>query len=215
MSAVVGAIDLMDVTLPEGGRDAVIEQSMRVAQSGSRRVLGLIDALLDISHLQSGQLGLELVPMDLFSIVDVLMPDFMLMANEYGLIIRNEVPDGLPTITADQDKIVRVLSNLLDNAVKFTPAGGQVRISASMLTDDMVAVCVKDAGPGIPEEYREKIFERFWQVPGQRTRRRGSGLGLAFCKLAIEAHGGEIWVETPQDGGSLFTFTLPVRDLPT
>ena len=177
-------------------------------------MLGLIDALLDISHLQSGQLGLEYVPMDLYSIVDVLMPDFTLMANEYGLIIRNEIPKDLPIITADQDKIVRVLSNLLDNAVKFTPAGGQVKISASLISEDMVAVHVEDSGPGVPEEYRQKIFERFWQVPGQRTRRRGSGLGLAFCKLAIEAHGGKIWVESPSGkNGSVFTFTLPVRNL--
>lgn len=216
MSAVVGALDFMDVTLPEKDRGAVIEQSMRVAQSGSRRVLGLIDALLDISHLQSGQMGLEFVPMDIFSIVDVLMPDFTLMANEYGIIIRNDIPKGLPVITADQDKIVRVLSNLLDNAVKFTPAGGQVIISASLVSEDIVAVHVEDSGPGIPEEYREKIFERFWQVPGQRTRRRGSGLGLAFCKLAIEAHGGKIWVDSPQGkSGSIFTFTLPIRNLPT
>jgi signal transduction histidine kinase len=108
---------------------------------------------------------------------------------------------------------VRVAGNLIDNAMKFSPSGGQVVISACVNECGMAQVQISDNGPGIPEEYREKVFERFTQVPGQRSRRRGSGLGLTFCRMAIEAHGGRIWVENQQAPltGSIFIFTLPLK----
>jgi signal transduction histidine kinase len=101
--------------------------------------------------------------------------------------------------------------NLIDNAVKFTPEGGRIQILASRLPEDSILVQVKDSGPGVPEEYRDKIFEPFSQIPGIRSRRRGSGLGLAFCKLAVEACGGKIWVESEPGKGSVFSITLPNR----
>jgi signal transduction histidine kinase len=103
--------------------------------------------------------------------------------------------------------VSRILANLLDNAVKFSPRGGKIKISTSLIADE-VRICVRDTGPGIPPEYEETIFERFSQVPGQVGRRRGSGLGLAFCKLAVESQGGRIWVESIPEGGSKFVFTL-------
>jgi len=103
-----------------------------------------------------------------------------------------------------------VLTNLLDNALKFTPSGGQVILSAIRQEDNLITLRVSDTGPGIPDEYREKIFERFTQVPGLVGRRRGSGLGLTFCRLAMEAQGGKIWVEPRPGGGSVFAITLLV-----
>ncbi|MBC8496075.1 MAG: hypothetical protein H8D37_00300 [Chloroflexi bacterium] len=123
----------------------------------------------------------------------------------------NEVAEDLPVIFVDEDKISRVITNLLDNAVKFSPEGGEVRFVAHA-ADEGVVIQVCDQGPGISEEYRAIIFERFAQISGQFGRWRGAGLGLAFSRLAVEAHGGKIWVEPPPDGqGSVFTLTLPFR----
>jgi signal transduction histidine kinase len=127
----------------------------------------------------------------------------------------------------DEDLVIRVLVNLLDNAINFSPQGSTVLVTADRVSaippfgksseitsQHYISVSVTDTGPGIPEEYREKIFEKFSQVEGQERRRgRGSGLGLAFCKLAVEAHGGHIWVESQMERGSTFTFTLPVAEI--
>jgi signal transduction histidine kinase len=114
-------------------------------------------------------------------------------------------------IIADQGKTSRVLTNLVDNALKFTPTGEQVSITAELSPDgDMMIVKVIDRGPGVPEAYRDKIFDRFTQIPKQLGRKRGTGLGLTFCRLAVEAHGGRIWVEPRPEGGSIFIFSMPV-----
>ncbi|HZY41170.1 MAG TPA: ATP-binding protein, partial [Anaerolineae bacterium] len=106
--------------------------------------------------------------------------------------------------------IGRVLTNLLDNALKFTPAGGQITVLTERWAADpaFVRCAVRDTGPGIPPEFRTRIFERFAQLPDQSGRRRGTGLGLSFCHLAVEAHGGQIWVDTAPGGGSEFSFTV-------
>jgi len=109
------------------------------------------------------------------------------------------------------DKLKRIVANLIDNAVKFTPEGGQVVISASQQGDEELLFQVRDTGPGVPAPYRKKIFERFVQVPGRQGRRRGSGLGLTFCRLAVEAHGGKIWVDEHPEGGSVSSFILPLE----
>ena len=139
-----------------------------------------------------------------------MLNDFKTEALEYGIILHNDIPDDLSAVRADLNKTTRVLTNLVDNALKFTPAGGQISLSAAHLTDGFITVKVSDTGPGVPEGYREKIFERFSQVPGLVGRRRGSGLGLTFCRLAIEAQGGKIWMEPRPGGGSIFMYTLPV-----
>ncbi len=212
VSAVLSAIDVIDEALPEGQRDEISEQALRVAHSGATRVLGLIESLLDIAKMQSGQMDLNLTPVDLRSLIASVFGEFISQANEYGIILVNNVPETLPPACIDKSKVTRVVVNLLDNALKFTPAGGQVQIQAGIGPDQKIAVEISDTGPGIPDEYRQKIFERFTQIPGQRGRRRGSGLGLTFCRMAIEAHGGRIWVENRQapGSGSIFTFTLPV-----
>jgi signal transduction histidine kinase len=209
MSAVLGSLEFLEETLKPEERDPVVTQSLNVARRGARRVLALIETLLEIAKMQSGQLELNTQNAALPSLVGESMQEFMLAANEAGIALNHDIPQWLPKVTVDREKVVRVLNNLLDNAVKFTPEGGTVSVSAD-LEDEMVVVQVKDTGPGIPEEYRDKIFERFAQIPGRRGRRRGTGLGLAFCRLAIESHGGRIWVADGPEGGSIFHFTLPL-----
>ena len=175
-----------------------------------RRVMGMVESLLDISRMQAGSMDLNQTAVNLPALVVNLLVDFTPQSQDYGVELVNALAPDLAAVWVDQGKLSRILTNLLDNALKFTPAGGRITVSAEALGNGMMAIRVADTGPGIPPEYREKIFERFTQVPGQRGRRRGSGLGLTFCKLAVEAHGGQIWVESNPEGGSLFGFTLPM-----
>jgi signal transduction histidine kinase len=123
------------------------------------------------------------------------------------------VDADLPNVNVDRALFLRVLSNLVDNALKFTPDGGRVQLWARCdpeVAPDMLLVGVRDTGPGIPPEYLDRVFEKFQQLPSTRGRRRGTGLGLSFCKLVVEAHGGSIWVESNVGEGSTFLMTLPL-----
>jgi NtrC-family two-component system sensor histidine kinase KinB len=210
-SAVMGALDVLEEALSkdEIGNDEMVVQSIQVARRAAQRMLGMTESLLEIARLQAGKTETSLASIHLRSLVASVLNDFMPESLEYGIILRNEIREEAPAVCADLAKTTRVLTNLVDNAVKFTPSGGQVIISMHCLKDGMVTIQVSDTGPGVPEEYREKIFDRFSQVPGLVGRRRGSGLGLTFCRLALDSQGGKIWVEPRPGGGSIFTFTLP------
>ncbi|MFZ6028402.1 MAG: GAF domain-containing protein [Chloroflexota bacterium] len=210
VSAVLSAVDILENTLmEEQKKDELVAQALRVAYNSANRVLSLIESLLDIAKLKAGRMELYMTEFEPAVLVTGILGDFMPQANEMGVILRHELAPHSSKVRADQGKITRVLTNLLDNALKFTPAGGQVLVSVEQHSPEFVAIHVCDTGPGIPEEYREKVFDRFTQIPGQKGRRRGSGLGLTFCRLAVEAHGGRIWVSPRAGGGSDFTFLLP------
>lgn len=212
ISAVIGAVDILESSITTENRDYMVTQALQVINSSNARVLGLVESLLDIARMQSGKMELTLTKIDLNHLTSTVLKGFANQADEYEVTLLNQVPEGLPEICGDQSKIIRVIENLIDNALKFTPAGGSITVTAEPIGSGMVAVKIIDSGPGIPVEYREKIFERFTQIPHQRGRRRGSGLGLTFCRMAVEAHQGKIWVEGRQEPetGSIFVFTLPV-----
>jgi PAS domain S-box-containing protein len=210
LSAVLSAVDVIEDATSEQ-HDELIDQALRVAHGSAHRVLGLVESLLDIARLKSGKMELNLVPVSLHHLGNHVLSEFTTQAAEFGVIIHNDIPKDFLEVRADQSKLTRVLTNLLDNALKFTPAGGQIALAAEKFSKDMVSIQVSDTGSGIPEEYRDKVFDRFTQVPGQRGRKRGSGLGLTFCRLAVEAHGGRIWVEPRPGGGSIFNLTLPIE----
>jgi signal transduction histidine kinase len=128
-------------------------------------------------------------------------------AEAKGQLLRMELPPRLPTLEIDVDMIRRVLINLLENAIKYTRSGDQITVRTSSRDGELV-VSVADSGPGIPGEDLEKIFDKFTRVT-KDDRPKGLGLGLAFCRLAVEAHGGEIWVESEEGKGSTFSFSLP------
>ena len=131
-------------------------------------------------------------------------------AEEAKIDLILDLPTRLEQPQGDKVQIERVMANLLENAVSYTPTSGQVIVKAAALGDE-VMVSVTDTGPGIPPEHRKTIFERFTRVPGTSGRRRGFGLGLYFCRQVVEAHGGRIWVEPgPGDVGSRFVFRLPI-----
>jgi PAS domain S-box-containing protein len=216
--AILDSYELMSDAIEPLGHTAIAGQALEVGQRSSRKLLDLVNSLLDISRFENGQMPLDTQFASLQPIVEGTLERLAPLANDQGVIIRNEVPEDLPLLKVDEDKVGRVLINLIDNAVKFSPVGGQVRITAQPNYNGdgtpFVICSIQDAGPGIAPEYRERIFDRFTQVAEGRMHRRGTGLGLAFCKLAVEAHGGKIWVEDSPDGkGSCFNFTLPIGDL--
>lgn len=210
LSAVVSAIDVIEESSSITKESELASQAIRIARRSAQRVLGMVESLLDIARFQSNTMALNCTRVDLRKLVAQTLDDFMMQANEFGILMIDEVPPDLPKVRADQSKLLRVLTNIIDNAVKFTPGGGQITVTAQVTSQKMVQVQVSDTGSGIPEEFRGKIFDRFSQVPGQRGRRKGSGLGLMYCRLAVESHGGRIWVEPRPGGGSIFSFTLPL-----
>jgi PAS domain S-box-containing protein len=206
LTAILGSLKLLD-GLAVSEVDQVASQALSVSHQSVQQMLTLVNSLLDIAKLEEGELILKPQPIELEPLFNDLVNTYVHAANENGIILECNIMDGFPNCTADEEILRRVLGNLLDNALKFTPAGGHVSLGAEM-EDEGVLFTITDTGPGIPEEFRDRIFERFAQIPGISGRRRGTGLGLAFSKLAIDAHGGKIWVEDNPGGGSAFRILL-------
>ncbi|MCB0026817.1 MAG: ATP-binding protein, partial [Anaerolineales bacterium] len=131
------------------------------------------------------------------------------LAAEKELSLDNDVPMDLPPVWADPNMIGRVMQNLIGNAVKFTPPGGVVRVAAQVSENERLQIYVEDSGLGIPLSLRDRLFEKF--AVGN-SKERGSGLGLAFCKMVLEEHGEDIWVERSSSRGTVFAFTLPLAN---
>ncbi len=215
LTAVVGGIELAADVLQDGGEIEIALNALAMATESSNQILHLVNSLLDISRLEAGQMPLHLAPCSIADLAQTALEQMWPLAERNEITLRTELPPDLPPAHADQELIHRVLINLMDNAIKYSNPKGRVTLSAELMTDrregEVICLSVADTGPGIPPEYREKIFERFIQVDGQR---RGAGLGLTFCKLVVEAHGGQIWVEPAVPEGSIFRFTLPIADPP-
>lgn len=195
-----------------------VKQTTEASSRAVRKLLNLVDSLLDVSKLESGVFRLEQEPVELRPLCEAAVDELLPLARELDVTIMVDFPTDLPVLNVDTEKIERVMLNLIDNAIKFTPSGGRVAIQACRpgtmnAPDGFIRVEVCDTGPGIADEYKERLFDRFAQVDGQRSHRRGTGLGLTFCRLAVEAHGGQIWIEDNPDGGAVFAFTLPVANL--
>ncbi|HDQ73634.1 MAG TPA: cyclic nucleotide-binding domain-containing protein [Chloroflexi bacterium] len=186
-------------------------QSVLAAMTRSvTRMRYLVDTLLDIARLEEGVFAFQRKPISLTDLIEETVAEERHLATRSKIILILDVAPDLPSIQADRHVVQRVLTNLLDNALKFTPGGGRVQVAAKQ-EGDRAFVTIADTGPGIPPEERTRIFEKFTQVQGNVGRHRGSGLGLTFCQLAIEAHDGRIWVEDGPNGqGSQFIFTLPL-----
>ncbi len=174
-----------------------------------QRVTLLIDDLLDHSRIEAGVVKLCPEPVDAVDILESARRDHEPSAREKGVELSSNIPGSLPRLTADPQRLRQVLDNLLRNALKFTPKGGRVVLSARAGKKELV-VSVTDTGIGLSVEEMEKIFEKYYQVEGAYSKRvRGSGLGLAICKSLVERHGGRIWVESTPGEGSRFHFSIP------
>jgi len=171
------------------------------------RLNRLVANLLDMSRIEGGALKpeKEWYPIDEL-IHDVLGRMQPILLNR---IVQTHLPDDLPPVQLDYLQIDQVLTNLIENAVRYTPSDSPIEISVNVEGDQMV-ISVADRGPGIPSTDLERVFDKFYRVLGTAERTTGSGLGLAVCKGLVEAHGGHIWAENREGGGAIFRFTLPL-----
>jgi signal transduction histidine kinase len=183
-------------------------ETLQVMLEQSERLTRLVEEVLDLSRLESGGVTLTMEPVALAPLVRQVGREIQIGRGE-GVVFRNEVPEDLPPVSADGERLHQVLFNLLDNAFRFTPAGGFVTVSASRVNGSC-EVTVDDTGPGIPEEHLPFVFERFYRVDSARSRGDGgTGIGLTIVRSVVEAHGGHIWAERREEGGSRFRFELP------
>jgi K+-sensing histidine kinase KdpD len=194
---------------PAGEDWATARQQLEIIKRGSDRMNRMIQDLLDIARIESGRLAIERAPIAVGSLMDevatMLRPD----VEKHGQRLDCRVAAGLPAVFADRDRLLQVFSNLVDNAVKFTAAGGTITVAAEA-DHRAVRFCVSDTGRGIPPEHVPHLFDRFWQAT--RTDRRGIGLGLSIVSALVEAHGGRVAVESTPGHGTTFRFSVPTAD---
>jgi len=208
LTSISVSLDLMNKTLADAA-SSTQRQMMDVARQNADKMIELVNAILDIGRMESGRMPLERSAVSLGDLVAGVLESQLPLVAEKGLRLENEASSDLDPVYADAALIERVLRNLIGNAIKFTSTGDAVRVTAraDVSGEPSLLVSVSDTGPGIPPDIRERLFQKF--VTGQQEE-RGSGLGLTFCKMAIEAHGERIWVESSPGGGATFTFTLPL-----
>ncbi len=194
---------LMEPDLALERRKTVFAINARAVQRMNR----LIDDLLDVVRMEAGCLYLNVGSCDIADVLVETMESFQTRATQQGLSLAlcPEPPSAI--VHADKDRLLQMIDNLVGNAMKFTPRGGCVSVGGYVEPDE-VRVTVADTGPGIPEELRERLFDRFWQARG--ADRRGLGLGLHIAKSIAEAHGGRLWVESTIGSGSTFHFAMPM-----
>jgi len=196
-----------------GALNAKQTELLMAARDDADRLQKIIEDLLDMGRLESGRVKLDLQSEPSERLVSDAVTPLETAFHDKGLDLEVEVPVETPPVLADPARIGHVFSNLLDNALKFTPPGGKVRISAEPM-DKYVRFMVEDTGIGIPAEYQVRVFERFYRIP-RENQPSGAGLGLAIAKEIVDAHGGTIAVESKPGQGSRFSFTLQRADEPT
>lgn len=197
-----------------GGVNETTRDKLVRVERQALRLSHLIADLLDLSRIESGRLELRMEPISIRELAWNRLEDFRSQAEEKNIEISFEAPEDLPPVRGDAERIGQVLTNLLSNALKFTPSGGKVRVRLRR-EGNLLSVQVIDTGMGIPPEERHKIFDKFHQVRNIQARQHGgTGLGLAIAKSIVEAHGGHIWVDSELGKGSDFRFVLPIVRTP-
>jgi two-component system phosphate regulon sensor histidine kinase PhoR len=207
LSLIKGATE----TLLDGAKTdpVALEKLLTIIDRHADRLTLLIDDLLLLARLDSDRMKLNLQSLPLRPLVQEVISDLAPKAQGRQVTFENAVPSGFGA-TVDPDRLRQVLSNLIDNAVKYGRPAGKVRVSGREMNEKMVELCVEDDGPGIPSDARARVFERFFRVDKARSREQGgTGLGLAIVKHVVQAHGGEVRVESELGHGTAFYFTLP------
>ena len=185
---------------------------LAIIRDHANRLARLTDDLLTLSRIEAGKLELELRPTSPVEIIEPCLETTGLKAKAKRIVLSVEFSDDFPPVRGDAGRLREVLQNLLDNAVQYTPAGGQIHVSLA-LRDHQAVFTVTDTGIGIPQAEQERVFERFYRVDAARSREAGgTGLGLSIAKHIVEAHGGRIWVESAVGQGSRFHFSVPLAE---
>jgi Osmosensitive K+ channel histidine kinase len=186
---------------------AETQEDVANAMRATRNMARMINGILDVSKMEAQMMKLDLRECDLVQVIGQSLDELESLVGTRRLVF--ERPAAPALVLADQEIVVRIVQNFLGNALRFTPASGEIRVGI-VVEAEHIRVFVADTGPGIPPDFRHSIFDKFTQVEGHALHRnQTTGLGLAFCKLAVEAHGGRIGVDSDLGKGSTFWFTLP------
>ncbi|MFQ5571238.1 MAG: response regulator [Rhodothermales bacterium] len=211
LTSIAGSLALMSSGIA-GALPAQAQTMIGIAHRNSERLVRLINDLLDLQKFESGTMPLKLQPVSLLSLIDQTLEANYAYGQRYGVSFELEGQPPDVWVKVDPDRLMQVMTNLLSNAAKFSPTGSTIRITVAENTDG-VRVSVIDQGPGIPEEYHKRLFQKFVQVDASMSRHKeGSGLGLSICKSIIEMHGGRIGFDTKLGEGSAFYFELRALD---
>jgi PAS domain S-box-containing protein len=205
---VLSSLELVRSELPVNSSDT-LRSMLDVAVRSSQHLQSLVESLMDISQLEAGYPISNRVPVNIDDLIDYVYAVEEPNLEQRGVALLRSISPGLPEVLADESMLRRVLLNLLDNALKYSQNGQTITIKVQSGADaNMIRFSVIDQGQGIPEAYHDLIFEKFQRVRTGSSA-SGLGLGLAFCRLVIEGHGGRIWVEDSLAGGACFYFTVP------
>ena len=212
LSNVISSLEFLGMFMPVTDNEN-FREVLSIATRSAGRVFRLITSLLDINRLEAPASILESnweeAPSLIAEAIDVIQPN----VDGKRLVLQVNIAPDLPKLWVDRDMIVRVLINLLDNAVKYTANEKLLKVDVVLqpeMNPEMIQFSIKDEGPGIPEQEKDAVFDKFYRL-GSEQKKTGFGLGLAFCKLAIEAHNGRIWAESKPGDGSCFFFQLPIK----
>ncbi len=210
LAAIMGNTDYLMDEVPAGG-DA--EEAMHDVADSARAMHRMVINILDVLQLEDRKLTPRRRPVDLAALAQGAAGTLRAVAELGGHTIEVQAPAGLPEVQLDPDLVQRVLENLLENALKYTPPGSSVTVVVGLSPEGDAAIDVLDQGPGVPEHLREQVFEVYERLERDQDRdaRKSRGLGLAFCKLAAEAHGGRIWIEDRAPKGAAFRVMLPAE----
>ncbi len=204
LANIISALDLLSSKVEQ---DEAARSILNIAVHSTERIQRLINSLLDLSRLEAGQAIETLQSVEPQMLIEAARREVLSTASSRHQTIETRLADALPCVWVDAEMIRRVLINLLENAIKFSPMDARIEIGAQQ-QEQAVLFWVKDSGPGIPPAEHERIFEKFARLKG-KGRPGGLGIGLAFCRTAVRAHGGEIWVESEEGKGAKFIFRLP------
>ena len=191
-----------------------LREAVQISKRRGEQLSRMIDELIDLSRLDARSMVLRRVPTDVAAILREIAGDFQEEFRRRSLRLSLRLPPGLPPLLCDPDKLRQIFTNLIGNALKFSPDGGEIELGAENRDSEMLLTC-RDTGIGIPEGERERIFEKFYQVDSSATRRfGGAGLGLSIVREIVILHGGQIWVESTPGHGSTFFISLPKNPPP-
>ena len=207
MTSIMGCLSCL---INDSPAPAVQDRLLRIALHSCRSQMALLETLVDTTRIEQGELKARRAPLVIREVIDDILEDAKGAAAHLDVTLKESVATDVPAeLNADAEFLRRILANLLHNALKYTPAGGSVSLDIR-LEGDALRFSVKDTGIGISPKHVERLFDKYYRVEGSdQSTRRGSGLGLYFCRLAVEAHGGTIRVSSAADQGTTVVFDIP------